>query len=150
MFLPLVKQPSGKSVSSWLAPCSIISREGAWALELVRSGGIHVLRQSLWTLVYSFSIMRRIHGCGSRRNWCIKKCFMICTCSFHVQVPVLSSSQNPSSSFWGHVSAEGPMEPFCRALSLKYRGPAPVESGVLKGRQLRWSGYDRIKDIKSG
>ena len=35
-----------------------------------------------------------------------------------------------------------------RRSGLAYRGPAPVESGVLKGRQLRRSGYDRIKDIE--
>ena len=29
-------------------------------------------------------------------------------------------------------------------------GPAPVDPGNLKGRRLRQSGYDRIKDIKSG
>ena len=29
------------------------------------------------------------------------------------------------------------------------QGPAPVESGVLKGRRLWRSGYGRIKDIKS-
>ena len=30
-----------------------------------------------------------------------------------------------------------------------YRGPAPVDPGNSKGRWLRRSGYDRIKDIKS-
>ena len=29
-------------------------------------------------------------------------------------------------------------------------GPAPVDPGNLTGRRLRQSGYDRIKDIKSG
>ena len=32
---------------------------------------------------------------------------------------------------------------------VSYRGPAPLESGVSKGRRLWRSGYDRIKDIKS-
>ena len=30
-----------------------------------------------------------------------------------------------------------------------YQGPAPVDPGISKGRWLRWSGYDRIKNIKS-
>ena len=30
------------------------------------------------------------------------------------------------------------------------RGPAPVDPGNSKGRWLQQSGYDRIKDIKSG
>ena len=30
-----------------------------------------------------------------------------------------------------------------------YRGPAPVDPGISKGRRLQRSGYDRIKDIKS-
>ena len=33
---------------------------------------------------------------------------------------------------------------------LHCRGPAPVDPGNSKGRRLRRSGYDRIKDIKSG
>ena len=36
------------------------------------------------------------------------------------------------------------------ASMLQCQGPAPVESGISKGRRLRRSGYDRIKDIKSG
>ena len=31
-----------------------------------------------------------------------------------------------------------------------YQGPAPVDPGNSKGRWLQRSGYDRIKDIKSG
>ena len=31
-----------------------------------------------------------------------------------------------------------------------YRDPAPVDPGNSKGRRLWRSGYDRIKDIKSG
>ena len=30
------------------------------------------------------------------------------------------------------------------------QGPAPVDPGNSKGRQFQQSGYDRIKDIKSG
>ena len=30
------------------------------------------------------------------------------------------------------------------------RGPAPMDPGNSKGRWFRWSGYNRIKDIKSG
>ena len=37
-----------------------------------------------------------------------------------------------------------------RRSGLAYWGPAPVEAGVSKGRRLRRSGYDRIKDIESG
>ena len=45
---------------------------------------------------------------------------------------------------WGLIPGSG------RTPGEGCQGPAPVDPGNSKGRQLRQSGYDRIKDIKSG